>query len=108
ESASAKRRAWLDDTEAGRGDERPRGRRQRDRARASGPSGRGHHQRRAMNLPSFIERYGRAILTVTVVLAAAGVIAGLSLPSDIYPPLVFPRVVVIAHSGTTPRHTLVL
>jgi CzcA family heavy metal efflux pump len=61
-----------------------------------------------MNLASFIERYGRAILTVTVVLAAAGIVAGLSLPSDIYPPLVFPRVVVIAHSGTTPGHTMML
>ncbi len=35
-------------------------------------------------------------------------LASFSLPSDIYPPLVFPRVVVIGHSGTTPGHTMML
>jgi len=61
-----------------------------------------------MSLSSFVDRYGRAILTVTVVLAVAGLISAFSLPSDIYPPLVFPRVVVIGHSGTTPAHTMML
>ena len=61
-----------------------------------------------MNLSSFVDRYGRAILTITVVLAVAGLISAFSLPSDIYPPLVFPRVVVIGHSGTTPAHTMML
>jgi CzcA family heavy metal efflux pump len=61
-----------------------------------------------MSLSSFIERHGRAIVTVTVVLAAAGLISAFSLPSDIYPPLVFPRVVVIGHSGTLPARTMML
>src|SRR6478672_2145096 len=61
-----------------------------------------------MNLGAFIDRFGRAIVTVTIVLAVAGVVASFSLPSDIYSPLVFPRVVVIGHSGTTPGHTMML
>ena len=56
----------------------------------------------------FFERFGRAILIVTLVLAGAGLLAAFSLPSDIYPPLVFPRVVAIGHSGTTPARTMTL
>jgi multidrug efflux pump subunit AcrB len=61
-----------------------------------------------MNASAFFERYGRAIITVTAVLAAAGLLSAFSLPSDIYPPLVFPRVVAIAHSGTLPARTMTL
>ena len=61
-----------------------------------------------MTTSAFFERYGRAIVTVTVVLAAAGLLSAFSLPSDIYPPLIFPRVVAIAHSGTTPARTMML
>ena len=59
-----------------------------------------------MNASAFFERYSRAIITVTAVLAAAGLLSALSLPSDIYPPLVFPRVVAIGHSGTLPARTM--
>jgi multidrug efflux pump subunit AcrB len=31
-----------------------------------------------------------------------------NLPSDIYPPLIFPRVVVIGHSGTMPARSMML
>src|SRR6188472_967001 len=61
-----------------------------------------------MNLASLVDRYGRAIVTVTAVLAAAGLLSAFSLPSDIYPPLVFPRVVAIGHSGTLPARTMTL
>ena len=61
-----------------------------------------------MRLASFVERYGGAVVTVTTVLAVAGLFSAFSLPSDIYPPLVFPRVVAIAHSGTTPGRTMML
>jgi len=61
-----------------------------------------------MNLASFVERYGRAIVAITIVLAAAGLISVFKLPADIYPPLVFPRVVVIGHSGTLPGRTMML
>ena len=61
-----------------------------------------------MSLASLVDRYGRAIVTVTVILAAAGLISAFGLPSDIYPPLVFPRVIVIGHSGTLPAQTMML
>ena len=61
-----------------------------------------------MTAASFFERFGRAIVTITVVLAGAGLLALFSLPSDIYPPLVFPRIVAIARSGTTPARTMML
>jgi CzcA family heavy metal efflux pump len=61
-----------------------------------------------MRLASFVDRYGGAIVTLTIVLAAAGLFSAFVLPSDIYPPLVFPRVVAIAHSGTTPGRTMML
>jgi CzcA family heavy metal efflux pump len=61
-----------------------------------------------MNLASFVERYGRAIVAITVILAAAGVLSAVQLPADIYPPLVFPRVVVIGHSGTLPAQSMML
>ena len=61
-----------------------------------------------MNVSSFVERYGRAIVAVTVILAAAGLISAAQLPADIYPPLIFPRVVVIGHAGTLPGRTMML
>ena len=61
-----------------------------------------------MTLASFVDRFAGAIVTLTIVLAAAGLFSAFSLPSDIYPPLVFPRVVAIAHSGTTPGRTMML
>ena len=61
-----------------------------------------------MSLSTFVERYGRAIVTVTVILAAAGMLTAFNLPSDIYPPLIFPRVVVIGHSGTMPARSMML
>ncbi len=61
-----------------------------------------------MNLASAVERHARAIVTVTALLAAAGLLSAFALPSDIYPPLVFPRVVAIAHSGTSPGRTMML
>ena len=61
-----------------------------------------------MSLASLVDRYGRAIVTVTIVLAAAGLYAAFELPSDIYPPLIFPRVVVIGHSGTIPAKSMML
>ncbi len=61
-----------------------------------------------MSLAALVERHARAIVTVTIVLAAAGLFSAFQLPSDIYPPLVFPRVVVIGHSGTIPATTMML
>jgi CzcA family heavy metal efflux pump len=61
-----------------------------------------------MTLASFVERFARAILTVTALLAVAGLLSAFSLPSDIYPPLIFPRIVAVGHSGTLPGRTMML
>ena len=50
----------------------------------------------------------RAILLVVVFVTIGGAIAYLRLPSDIYPPLEFPRIVAIAHSGSTPARSMTL
>ena len=54
------------------------------------------------------ERHGRAIVLLTLLIAAAGALAITSLPSSIYPPLVFPRVMVIARAGTIPGRSMML
>jgi CzcA family heavy metal efflux pump len=59
-------------------------------------------------LSSLVERHGRGILTITAIFAVAGLLAATSLPSDIYPPLVFPRIVAVGHSGTLPARTMML
>ncbi len=61
-----------------------------------------------MSLAGLIERYARAIVLVVALVAAAGIVAGVGLPSSIYPRLEFPRVVIIGHSGTLPAQTMML
>src|SRR5437764_13981426 len=53
-------------------------------------------------------RYSRACVLVAVALVIGGVFAAFSLPSSIYPPLQFPRIVIIAHSGTLPSRSMML
>src|SRR5262245_45197316 len=61
-----------------------------------------------MNPAGLAARQSRAVLLVTALLATAGAIAGFALPSSIYPPLEFPRIVLIAHSGSTPARSMTL
>ncbi|MEO7192585.1 MAG: efflux RND transporter permease subunit [Vicinamibacterales bacterium] len=61
-----------------------------------------------MNPARVARRQSRAILLLTALLLAAGVFAYLALPSSIYPPLEFPRIVAIAHSGSTPARSMTL
>ena len=61
-----------------------------------------------MNPARFASRQSRAILLVTALLTFAGGLAYIALPSSIYPPLDFPRIVVIAHSGSTPARSMTL
>jgi CzcA family heavy metal efflux pump len=61
-----------------------------------------------MTLAGLVDRYGRAIALSVALLAGAGLIAGRALPSSIYPHLEFPRVVIIAHSGTLPARAMML
>ena len=61
-----------------------------------------------MNAAALLLRHGRAAALISVALVVAGAIAAGSLPSSIYPPLEFPRIVVIAKSGTLPSQSMTL
>jgi hydrophobe/amphiphile efflux-1 (HAE1) family protein len=61
-----------------------------------------------VSIGTFAVRHSRAALLVSVALVAAGAIAAYLLPSSIYPPLEFPRIVIIAHSGTLPPQSMML
>jgi multidrug efflux pump subunit AcrB len=61
-----------------------------------------------VNVASVISRQSRAIGVVAIGLVIAGVVAALKLPSGIYPPLQFPRIVIVAHSGTLPPQSMSL
>src|SRR3954471_16633030 len=52
--------------------------------------------------------HSRAAVLLAAALVIAGVGSAFSLPSSIYPPLVFPRIVIIAHSGTLPPQSMML
>src|SRR6187397_1444892 len=61
-----------------------------------------------MNPARFASQQSRAVLLLTILLVTAGGFAYVSLPSNIYPPLEFPRIVAIAHSGSTPARSMML
>ena len=61
-----------------------------------------------MNGAPIAMRHSRAIILVTVALVIGGAIAAVTLPSSIYPPLEFPRIVIVAHSGTLPPQSMSL
>ncbi|HEV7518126.1 MAG TPA: efflux RND transporter permease subunit, partial [Thermoanaerobaculia bacterium] len=54
------------------------------------------------------ERHPQAVILLTLLLAAGGAIVLPSLPSSIYPPLQFPRILVIGHSGILPARSMLL
>ncbi len=53
-------------------------------------------------------RQSRAIGLLALVLVVGGAIAAFRLPSGIYPPLEFPRIVIVAHAGTLPPRSMSL
>ena len=61
-----------------------------------------------MNTAAVAQRHSRAAALLAVALVIGGVIAALALPSSIYPPLEFPRIVVVIHSGTLPPQSMML
>jgi len=61
-----------------------------------------------VNLATGAATHSRAAVVVSIALVVAGAVAALSLPSSIYPPLEFPRIVIIAHSGTLPPQSMTL
>ncbi len=61
-----------------------------------------------MSVAAFAERQSRAAALLTVGLVVAGAVSAVLLPSGIYPPLQFPRVVIVARSGTLPAQSMML
>ena len=61
-----------------------------------------------MNVAAAAIRHSRAAVLITVALVVAGAISAYSLPSSIYPPLQFPRIVAIVKSGTLPSQSMML
>src|SRR5262245_46202537 len=61
-----------------------------------------------MNVAALTLRQSRAVGLLTVALVVSGAIAAFRLPSSIYPPLQFPRIVIVAHSGTLPPQSMSL
>ncbi len=61
-----------------------------------------------MNVAAAAVRHSRAMALIAVALVVAGAVAAFSLPSSIYPPLEFPRVIIIAKSGTLPSQSMTL
>jgi CzcA family heavy metal efflux pump len=61
-----------------------------------------------VNVAALAQRHSRAAALIAVALVVGGVIAALALPSGIYPPLQFPRIVIVVHSGTLPPDTMML
>jgi multidrug efflux pump subunit AcrB len=53
-------------------------------------------------------RQSRAITLVLLALVVGGLVAMRELPSSIYPPLQFPRIVIVAHAGTLPPQSMSL
>lgn len=61
-----------------------------------------------MNIAALALRHSRAIGLIAIALVIGGAAAALALPSGIYPPLQFPRIVIVAHSGTLPPQSMSL
>src|SRR5262245_51055708 len=61
-----------------------------------------------MNIAAAALRHTRSAVLIALTLVIAGAVAAFSLPSSIYPPLQFPRIVIIAHSGTLPSQSMML
>ena len=61
-----------------------------------------------MNIAGAAIRHSRAVVLIVAALVVAGAFAAFSLPSSIYPPLQFPRIVAIVKSGTLPAQAMML
>jgi CzcA family heavy metal efflux pump len=61
-----------------------------------------------VNVAGAAIRHSRAVVLIVAALVVAGAFAAFSLPSSIYPPLQFPRIVAIVKSGTLPAQAMML
>src|SRR6185436_3840047 len=76
--------------------------------REAGSRRRQERGRREMTAAGIALTHSRAAALVTVALFVGGILAARALPSSIYPPLQFPRIAIIAHSGTLPPQSMSL
>src|SRR5271170_6110018 len=61
-----------------------------------------------MNVVRFCRENHYAVYLLTAFLMIAGIVAVFQLPSNIYPELNFPRIVILAHSGDLAPDTMLL
>src|SRR5256714_11652112 len=61
-----------------------------------------------MNLVGFCRRNSRAVFLISAALTLAGLVSLFRLPSNIYPELTFPRIVVLVHAGDLSPDALLL
>jgi CzcA family heavy metal efflux pump len=61
-----------------------------------------------MNVARFCRRNSRAVYLLTGFLVVAGLVSAFRLPSNIYPELTFPRIVLVAHSGDLSPQNMLL
>lgn len=61
-----------------------------------------------MNVVSFCRRNSRAVFLLTAALLIAGIVSLFQLPSNIYPELNFPRIVVLVHAGDAAPDAMLL
>jgi multidrug efflux pump subunit AcrB len=61
-----------------------------------------------MNIARFATRNAKAVLLGVILVTAAGLYEMGNLPSNIYPEVEFPRIVIVAHSGDLSPRLMVL
>jgi CzcA family heavy metal efflux pump len=61
-----------------------------------------------MNVVRFCRQNRRAVYLLTALLIVAGLVSAFRLPSNIYPELSFPRLVILAHSGDLSPQNMLL
>jgi CzcA family heavy metal efflux pump len=61
-----------------------------------------------MNIVRFCREHRRAVYLLTAALFIAGLVAAFRLPSNVYPELSFPRIVIVAHSGDLSPQNMLL
>jgi len=61
-----------------------------------------------MNIVSAVQRNSRAVWLLTAFLVGGGLVALFLLPSNIYPELTFPRIMILVHAGDEPQENVLL
>ncbi len=61
-----------------------------------------------MNVVEFVRRNSHAVYLLTALLIVAGLVSVFRLPSNIYPELAFPRIVILVHAGDLSPENMLL